>query len=76
MCQYCAETNKLQLTQEFLAIMLGTNRATVTISAISLQSAGFIKYSRGKITIKDREGLKNFTCQCYQVVKKEYDTVR
>lgn len=73
LCHDRAETNKLQLTQEFLAIMLGTNRATVTISAIALQSAGFIKYSRGKITITDLEGLKNFTCQCYQIVKNEYD---
>ncbi len=73
LCHDRAETKKLQLTQEFLAIMLGTNRATVTISAIALQSAGYIKYSRGKITITDREGLKNFTCVCYQTVKKEYD---
>ncbi len=73
LCQDRAETNKLQLTQEFLAMMLGTNRATVTISAISLQSAGYINYSRGKITITDREGLKNFTCVCYQTVRKEYD---
>lgn len=73
LCQDRVETNKLQLTQEFLAIMLGTNRATVTISTIALQSAGYIEYSRGKITITDREELKKFTCQCYQIVNKEYD---
>lgn len=73
LCQDCAETNKLQLTQEFLSIMLGTNRATVTISAIALQSAGYIKYTRGKITITDREGLKDFSCACYQTVRDQYD---
>ncbi len=76
MCQDCANTDKLQLTQEFLAIMLGTNRATVTISAITLQSAGYIKYSRGKITITNRKGLERFSCQCYQTVKTEYDRLR
>lgn len=72
MCQDRSETNYLKLTQEFLAIMLGSNRATVTISAIALQNAGFIKYSRGKITVIDRAGLEDFTCDCYQVIKKEY----
>ena len=73
LCRDRTGTDKLQLTQEFLSIMLGTNRATVTISAIALQSAGYIKYSRGQITIINREGLKDFTCECYGIVKKEYD---
>jgi CRP-like cAMP-binding protein len=72
-CGDRAGTDELNLTQEFLAIMLGVNRATVTLSAIALQSAGFIKYSRGKVVIVDREALEDFTCQCYQTVKKEYD---
>lgn len=66
-------TDDLHLTQEFIAIMLGTNRATVTISAIMLQDIGYIKYSRGHITITDREGLEDFTCDCYKIVRKEYD---
>lgn len=53
--------------------MLGANRATVTMSAIALQSAGYIKYARGNIIITDRTGLEDFTCACYQAVKKEYD---
>jgi CRP-like cAMP-binding protein len=73
LCRDRAGTDKLQLTQEFLSIMLGTNRATVTMSAIALQSAGFIKYTRGHITIKDHEGLEDFSCECYKIVKKEYD---
>lgn len=73
LCRDRSGTDELQLTQEFLSIMLGTNRATVTMSAIALQSAGFIKYARGHIVIKDREGLEDFTCECYQIVKKEYD---
>lgn len=73
LCRDRAETESLQLTQEFLATMLGTNRATVTISAIALQSAGYIKYSRGSITIIDAEGLEDFTSECYQTVKNEYD---
>ena len=73
LCRDRSETNELQLTQEFLAIMLGTNRATVTMSAIALQSAGYIKYSRGRITIIDRKGMEDFTCECYRIVKTEYD---
>lgn len=66
-------THRLQLTQEFLAIMLGANRPTVTVAAAALQDAGYIRYSRGKITVIDRDGLENFTCACYRAVKKQYD---
>lgn len=73
MCHDRAEADELTLTQEFLGYMLGTNRATVTVSAIALQSAGFIKYSRGLITVVDRKGLEDFACDCYKTVKQEYD---
>jgi len=76
LCRDRSGTDELQLTQEFLAIMLGTNRATVTISAIAIQSAGYIKYSRGHITVTDGEGLEDFACNCYQTVKQEYDRVQ
>lgn len=75
MCRDRSKNDELNLTQEFLGIMLGANRATVTLSAINLQSAGFITYSRGKIIIIDREGLENFCCECYEMVKKEYDRI-
>jgi CRP-like cAMP-binding protein len=73
LCSDRAGTNKLQLTQEFLSIMLGANRATVTMAAIALQSAGYIKYRRGHITVIDNEGLEDFSCDCYRTVKREYD---
>lgn len=73
LCRDRSLTDNLQLTQEFLGIMLGTNRATVTVAAIALQGAGYIKYSRGLITILDREGLEHFSCDCYRTVKEEYD---
>jgi len=72
-CHDRSETNEMKLTQEFLAIMLGADRARVTMSAIALQNAGYIKYSRGNIVVTDREGLEDFTCACYQSVKQEYD---
>ena len=71
-----ATSNELKLTQEFLAIMLGANRATVTLSAIALQSAGYIKYARGQITVTNRCGLEDFTCVCYSAVKREYDRLQ
>ena len=73
MCHDRATGDELTLTQEFLAIMLGVNRPTVTTSALILQGGRLIKYSRGKITVLDREGLEDFTCDCYKVVKPEYD---
>ena len=72
-CHDRSETNEMKLTQEFLTIMLGADRARVTMSAIALQNAGYIKYSRGNIVVTDREGLEDFTCACYQSVKQEYD---
>jgi CRP-like cAMP-binding protein len=63
----------LMLTQEFLSIMAGATRTSVTLAAIALRSAGFINYSRGKITILDREGLEDFSCECYSVVKESYE---
>ncbi len=58
------------MTQEFLSMMLGVNRAAVSIAAATLQSAGFIRYSRGKMTILDRAGLERAACECYGVVEK------
>jgi CRP-like cAMP-binding protein len=76
LCHDRATSDELKLTQEFLSIMLGTNRATVTVAAIALQGGGYIKYVRGLITVLDREGLEHFSCDCYRTVKEEYDRVR
>ena len=73
MCRDRSATDDLHLTQQFLLIMLGVNRATVTLSAITLQHLGYIEYSRGRIIITDREGLEDFVCDCYKTVKQEYD---
>ena len=65
--------SELRLTQEFLAQMLGTRRSRVSEAAVTLQHAGLIRYSRGVINILDREGLEQFVCECYQVVRAEFD---
>jgi len=64
---------ELVMTQELIANMLGVRREGVTEGATRLQDAGLIRYSRGKITILDRAGLEARTCECYAVVKNEYD---
>jgi CRP-like cAMP-binding protein len=72
-CHDRVEGDELRLTQEFIAEMLGTRRAGVSEAAGILQGAGLIRYSRGHITITDRGGLEEFACECYAVVKAEYD---
>ena len=67
------KSSELVMTQELIANMLGVRREGVTDSATKLQNAGLIKYSRGRITVLDRPGLEERTCECYAVVKKEYD---
>ena len=65
--------SELVMTQELIANMLGVRREGVTEGALKLQEAGLIKYARGRITVLDRPGLEKRTCECYAVVKKEYD---
>ena len=65
--------DELAMTQELIANMLGVRREGVSEAALKLQSAGLIKYARGHIKILDRAGLENRTCECYAVVKKEYE---
>ena len=65
--------NELVMTQELIANMLGVRREGVTEGALKLQKSGMIKYSRGRITVLDRHGLEKRCCECYAVVKKEYD---
>jgi hypothetical protein len=61
------------LTQSFLAQMLGVRRGTVNIAARMLQQAGLITYSRGIVTVRDRKGLEAASCECYEIVRSEYD---
>jgi CRP-like cAMP-binding protein len=65
--------NDLVMTQELIANMLGVRREGVTEGALKLQAAGLISYVRGHISVLDRKGLERRSCECYAVVKKEYD---
>ncbi|MHB8551379.1 MAG: Crp/Fnr family transcriptional regulator, partial [Acidiferrobacterales bacterium] len=66
-------TNELTMTQELIANMLGVRREGVTEAAGKLQAKKFISYNRGRITVLDRPGLEAQVCECYAVVKNEYD---
>ena len=66
-------SNELAMTQELIANMLGVRREGVTEAAGHLQKAGLIHYSRGHITVLDRPKLEHRVCECYSVVKREYD---
>ena len=65
--------DRFPLTHEFLAAMLGTRRASVTVAAGMLQHAGLIRYSRGRITVLDRARLEAASCECYAVIRDQYD---
>jgi CRP-like cAMP-binding protein len=67
------EGSDLVMTQSLIANMLGVRREGVTEAALALQKVGLIRYSRGRITVLDRSGLEQRTCECYAVVKREYD---
>ncbi|HEX5937862.1 MAG TPA: helix-turn-helix domain-containing protein [Actinomycetota bacterium] len=66
------DSDTFDLKQEFLAVMLGVQRPSVSISAGTLQEAGLIAYRRGSITILHREGLEEATCPCYEMIRSEY----
>ena len=66
-------SDELIMTQELISNMLGVRREGITDAARKLQSAGLIEYHRGHITLLDRPGLEEKVCECYDVVKKEYD---
>ncbi len=65
--------DELMMTQELIASMLGVRREGVTEGALKLQTAGLIRYTRGRIKVLDRAGLERRACECYGVVKAEYD---
>ncbi len=70
--QDCLEKDELFLTQQYMADLLGTRRATITVAAGNLQQEGVIRYSRGKITILNRAALEATACECYCIVKNEF----
>jgi CRP-like cAMP-binding protein len=65
---------QVTLTQEFLSHMLGVQRTSVSICAHTLQTSGLIRYTRGKITILDREGLEECACECYSAIRDHIDS--
>ena len=65
--------NEVVMTQELIASMLGVRREGVTEGALKLQAAGLIRYARGHIWVLDRAGLEARTCECYAVVRNEYE---
>jgi CRP-like cAMP-binding protein len=71
-CHDQAEHDAFELTQEYLADMLGVRRSTVTVVAYSLQQAGLIHYRRGAINVLDRPGLEAAACECYRIIRDGY----
>lgn len=64
---------EFSITQESLAQMLGVRRASLTAAAGALQGAGLIRHSRGRVTVLDREGLEKAACECYRIIRSEFD---
>lgn len=73
MCDDQAQDGSFELTQEYLAEILGVRRSTVTVIAGALQNAGLIRYRRGAITVLDRPGLEAAACECYRIVRELYE---
>jgi CRP-like cAMP-binding protein len=65
--------DEFPLTQEFLSQMLGVRRASVTVAAGMLRNAGFIRFDRGRVRILDRRGLEEASCECYGIIRQEFD---
>ena len=68
-----AEQDEFLMTHEFLALMLGAHRPSISVAAAVLQRAGVVRYVRGQITVLDRAGLEAASCECYGVVREQFD---
>jgi CRP-like cAMP-binding protein len=64
------------LSHEFLAVMLGVQRPTVSVVAATLQEAGLIRYSHGRVTVRDRKGLEAASCECYPIIRAHFERLR
>ncbi|HVF92074.1 MAG TPA: Crp/Fnr family transcriptional regulator [Blastocatellia bacterium] len=76
LAQDIVKSDHLHLTQESLSYMLGCRRAGITVAAGHIQSKGLIGYTRGRVTILDRDGLKSASCECYEVITRATDWLR
>jgi CRP-like cAMP-binding protein len=65
--------DEFPLTHEFMAFMLGVRREGVTLAMGGLQDAGLVRYVHGRVTMSDREGLERASCECYAVVRAQYE---
>ena len=72
MCQDRMQSDRLEITHEFLAMMLGASRSTVTVAAGMLRKAGLISYSRRYVTVQNREGLARASCECYRTIHQQF----
>lgn len=73
LCGDRSDNEKLPLTHEYLAVMLGSNRSTVSVAAEQLQAEGLIQYTRGKVVLLNRPRLEQRACECYRVVRDHLD---
>ena len=64
------------LSHEFLAVMLGVQRPTVSTVAAALQRAGLIRYTHGRVTVRNRKGLEQASCECYAIIRAQFDRLR
>ena len=69
------DSDNFPITHDFLASMLGVRRPSVTVAAGMLQKAGFIRYSRGQVRVLDRAGLEASACECYAIVREQFDSM-
>ena len=69
-------SDRFAVTQEFLASLMGTRRATITIAIAAFEQAGYVETTRGLIRVKDREGLKAASCECYEIIRAHYEEAR
>jgi hypothetical protein len=64
------------LSHEFLAVMLGVQRPTVSLVAATLQQSKLIRYTHGRVTVRDRKGLEAASCECYAIIRAHFDRLR
>jgi CRP-like cAMP-binding protein len=69
------DSDRFVVTKEFLAQLLGTNRPTVSVLVSALEKAGILKVEGREVTIADRDRLKEAACECYDIIRKNYDAV-
>jgi len=75
MTQDRTATRSIPLTQEYMAIMTGVQRTTISVVATQLRQAGLIRYTSGSLEVLDRTGLEAYACECYGAVRREFDNL-